>query len=70
MGTRAYTADFAPVFGSPAEDDALFVASGLGSSGLTVGPFIGYLLAQRLNTNAWSVEAYQKPISNYLKKVE
>ena len=48
----------------------LFVASGLGSSGLTVGPFIGYLLAQRLNTNAWSVEAYQKPISNYLKKVE
>lgn len=70
IGTRAYTSDFAPFFGSPSEDDTLFVASGLGSSGLTVGPFIGYLLAQRLNTNAWSVEDYQKPISNYLKKVE
>lgn len=68
VGTRAYTSDFAPFFGAVPDEPSLFVASGLGSSGLTVGPLMGYLLAQRLNTDIWSADLYQKPMDNYLKK--
>mgnify|MGYP001182059172 CR=1 FL=1 len=41
MGTRAYTSDFSPFFGEVLELEGVFVASGLGSSGLTTGPLIG-----------------------------
>ena len=46
----------------------LVVASGLGSSGLTTGPFIGYQLAEYFNTGAFKGELYQKPLSQYVKK--
>ncbi len=49
VGTRAYTSDFAPFFGEVPDETNLFAASGLGSSGLTTGPYIGYLLANRIN---------------------
>lgn len=64
VGTRAYTSDFAPFFGQLTEQ--LLVASGLGSSGLTTGPYIGYLLAQALNTGKTDWSAYQKELSNYI----
>lgn len=66
VGTRAYTSDFAPFFG-PLEE-TLVVASGLGSSGLTTGPYIGYLLANYFNETTWQTEHYQKPIETYIKK--
>ncbi|MFY9901052.1 MAG: FAD-dependent oxidoreductase, partial [Trichococcus sp.] len=44
VGTRAYTSDFSPFFGSVPGLQNCFAASGLGSSGLTSGPLIGYLL--------------------------
>lgn len=68
VGTRAYTSDFAPFFGPLPKDPTFLVASGLGSSGLTTGPYIGYLLAQYLMTNTWQAEHYQKPIETYIKK--
>ncbi len=46
IGTRAYTSDFAPFFGEIADYPQLLVASGLGSSGLTSGAYIGELLSQ------------------------
>lgn len=64
VGTRAYTSDFAPFFGSLT--DGLLVASGLGSSGLTTGPYIGYLLAQYMNTGEANWNDYQKTITNYI----
>ncbi|MEO1772386.1 NAD(P)/FAD-dependent oxidoreductase [Candidatus Enterococcus ferrettii] len=67
IGTRAYTSDFAPFFGLLRNE--LLVASGLGSSGLTTGPYIGYLLANYLNGKTitdWS--AYQKPLENYIHR--
>ncbi|MHC5268190.1 NAD(P)/FAD-dependent oxidoreductase [Enterococcus sp. LJL98] len=67
VGTRAYTSDFAPFFGAVPNDPTLLVASGLGSSGLTVGPLIGYLLAQKLNQDLWDVAHYQKPIETYIQ---
>lgn len=64
VGTRAYTSDFAPFFGQL--NDHLLVASGLGSSGLTTGPYIGYLMAQYLNTGKVDWQDYQKELSNYI----
>lgn len=64
VGTRAYTSDFAPFFGQL--NDHLLVASGLGSSGLTTGPYIGYLMAQYLNTGKADWQDYQKKLSNYV----
>lgn len=64
VGTRAYTSDFAPFFGALRED--LLVASGLGSSGLTTGPYIGYLLANYLNGETINWFMYQKPLENYI----
>lgn len=46
VGTRAYTSDFSPFFGYlPNKNNNILVASGLGSSGLTTGPLIGFQLA-------------------------
>lgn len=68
VGTRAYTSDFAPFFGSLADNPSLFVASGLGSSGLTTGPYIGYLLADYFNNDDWPIEDYQKTLETYIQK--
>lgn len=68
VGTRAYTSDFSPFFGPLPDDTTLLVASGLGSSGLTTGPYIGYLLAKYLNTGKWYGGDYQKNIGEYIKK--
>jgi len=68
IGTRAYTSDFAPFFGSLADEPSLFVASGLGSSGLTTGPYIGYLLANFFNIGSWPEKDYQKPLSTYIQE--
>ena len=68
VGTRAYTSDFAPFFGPLFDEPNLIVASGLGSSGLTTGPYIGYLLAEFINTGKWHGTDYQKDLHNYIKK--
>ncbi len=44
IGIRAYTPKNEPFYG-PVNDEGLYVASGLGSSGLTVGPIIGHRIA-------------------------
>lgn len=49
VGTRAYTSDFTPFFGKVSQLENVYVASGLGSSGLTSGAYIGYLLALMVN---------------------
>ena len=46
VGTRAYTSDFSVFFGFVPENEHVLVASGLGSSGLTSGAWIGSLLAK------------------------
>lgn len=46
VGIRAYTSDYSPFYGSLAQHPHIWCASGLGSSGLTSGPFIGWQLAQ------------------------
>ncbi|REB09849.1 FAD-binding oxidoreductase [Sporosarcina sp. BI001-red] len=45
-GVRPFTPGFLPVIGSLPEHPSIFVANGLGASGLTAGPYLGKLLAQ------------------------
>ena len=68
IGTRAYTSDFLPFFGSVPGEETLFVASGLGSSGLTSGVWIGALLAQLSlgDTPLFNVDSYTP--ENYIQK--
>ncbi|WP_311198605.1 FAD-binding oxidoreductase [Jeotgalibaca sp. MA1X17-3] len=69
VGTRAYTSDFSPFFGFLPNSTSVFVASGLGSSGLTTGPYIGFqlaLLAQG-KPSELSLEEYDPGI--YLKNM-
>ncbi|MGK0550923.1 NAD(P)/FAD-dependent oxidoreductase [Enterococcus faecalis] len=68
VGTRAYTADSAPFFGPLPELPQLVVASGLGSSGLTTGPYIGYQLARYFNTNSFDGTRYQKDLNQVISK--
>lgn len=46
VGFRPFTPDFLPVLGKFPNYDELFVANGLGASGLTVGPYLGRELAK------------------------
>lgn len=68
VGTRAYTSDFAPFFNCLPDDQTAVVASGLGSSGLTTGPYMGYLLASYFNDGTSDWDNYQKSIDTYLSK--
>lgn len=67
VGTRAYTPDFGPFFGQLPTNPAIAVGGGLGSSGLTTGPIIGYLLAKSvLGELDEDLSCYTKPVSAYL----
>jgi glycine/D-amino acid oxidase-like deaminating enzyme len=70
VGTRAYTPDFSPFFGPIDTERGLLVASGLGSSGLTTGPYIAYLLAEYLNNSKskWEMGDYEKKIEEYITR--
>lgn len=46
VGFRPFTPGFLPVFGTVPEWEGLLAANGLGSSGLTMGPYIGSQLAK------------------------
>ncbi|MBM7587908.1 D-amino-acid dehydrogenase [Bacillus pakistanensis] len=46
VGFRPFTPGFLPVFGKIPNVEGLFVANGLGASGLTVGPYLGSELAK------------------------
>ncbi|KIS04019.1 NAD(P)/FAD-dependent oxidoreductase [Paucilactobacillus wasatchensis] len=66
VGTRAYTNDFAPFFGKLTGFSNIWIASGLGSSGLTTGPAIGKMLAQDVNDEPVDYPSFSLPVSNYL----
>ncbi|MFT4415493.1 NAD(P)/FAD-dependent oxidoreductase [Fredinandcohnia humi] len=49
VGFRPFTADFLPVIGPIPSYEGLYVANGLGASGLTIGPYLGMQLAKLVN---------------------
>lgn len=64
VGTRAHSSDFNPFYGETPQLPSIYVASALGSSGLTSGPIIGYRLAQAI-INGKEVEGTSK-VENYI----
>ncbi|PTQ82663.1 glycine/D-amino acid oxidase-like deaminating enzyme [Trichococcus patagoniensis] len=69
IGTRAYTSDFSPFFGSVPGLQNCFAASGLGSSGLTSGPLIGYMLAELAQGRESSLPTEDYPVAAYVKSI-
>ena len=69
VGTRAYTSDYSPFFGEVPESPHLYVASGLGSSGLTSGPIIARMLTQLISGKETDLPLSDYPVSDYIKKV-
>ena len=70
VGIRAYTSDFSPFFGQVPGLAGVYAASGLGSSGLTTGPIIGYNLAQLVQGKELTLEPENYPIENYVKRLK
>lgn len=70
VGIRAYTRDFSPFFGQVPELAGVYAASGLGSSGLTTGPIIGYHLAQLVQSREMTLGPANYPIENYVKRLK
>lgn len=68
VGTRAYTSDFSPFFGQVPGLGQVYAASGLGSSGLTTGPLIGYQLAQLAVGGEGQLDPADYPIERYMKR--
>lgn len=68
VGIRAYTSDFSPFFGQVAGLAGVYAASGLGSSGLTTGPIIGYHLAQMLQGRSGVLDPADYPTERYIKQ--
>ena len=68
VGIRAYTSDFSPFFGQIPNLLGVYTASGLGSSGLTTGPIIGYHLAQMVQGRSGVLDPADYPTERYIKK--
>lgn len=66
VGTRAYTSDFSPFFGTVPGLEQCYTASGLGSSGLTSGPLIGYSLAQMIQSKQTSLDEADYSTNHYI----
>ena len=67
VGIRAYTSDYSPFFGEVPKLKNVYAISGLGSSGLTTGPIIGYSVANLILENENELEAENYNIENYIK---
>lgn len=67
VGTRAHTSDFSVLVGAVPNLDNVWAVSGLGSSGLTSGPFLGYQWAQLVESDAWDIDKEAFPIEKYIQ---
>ena len=60
VGIRPHTPNFMPVIGQLPDHPEVWIANGLGSSGLTVGPLLGKLLSELVldHETGWDLESY------------
>ena len=66
VGIRAYTSDSSVIVGQVPQLNNVWAISGLGSSGLTSGPFLGYQWAQLVQTGTWDISPTDFPIERYI----
>lgn len=69
VGIRAYTSDYAPFYGR-LDKTHIYLASGLGSSGLTTGAIIGYNLAMLAVSKAELLDSADYPVDRYIKHIK
>lgn len=69
IGTRAYTSDFQPFFGTLSQFPQISVASGLGSSGLTSGALIGKLLSDHIRGITTDFPSQNYSPDHYIDKI-
>lgn len=67
VGIRAYTSDYSPFYGEVPTLKNVYAISGLGSSGLTTGPIIGYSVANLILGLGSELDATDYNIENYIK---
>lgn len=70
VGTRAQTSDYSVIVGPVPNLHNIWTISGLGSSGLTSGPYLGYQWSQLIMQGQWNIPQSEFPIENYIKKTE
>lgn len=68
VGFRPYTPNFLPMFGEIPGYQRLYVANGLGASGLTVGPYLGYQLACFILGKSLEIDPSNYDIVGAIKK--
>ncbi|UUX33160.1 NAD(P)/FAD-dependent oxidoreductase [Fundicoccus culcitae] len=66
VGTRAFTPDYGVLVGQVPELTNVWAISGLGSSGLTSGPFLGYEWSQLVMSGKWQINPNDFPINAYI----
>ncbi|SHN31245.1 D-amino-acid dehydrogenase [Gracilibacillus kekensis] len=66
VGFRPVAPNFLPVFGELPNHPGMYAANGLGSSGLTTGPFIGKELAKLVVGEPLEVDVKDFPVSSIL----
>ncbi|WP_141433323.1 FAD-binding oxidoreductase [Bacillus sp. 03113] len=67
VGSRAFTTDFSPFIGQVPDHPMIWMASGLGASGLTTGPFIGHLLAQAVMDQSLEIDIQPYQLKPYVE---
>lgn len=67
VGFRPFTPEFLPVIGEIPDFDNLYVANGLGASGLTVGPFLGGELAKLAMGKQLEIELSHYDVASAIK---
>ncbi|MED0686856.1 FAD-dependent oxidoreductase [Anoxybacillus ayderensis] len=56
VGFRPHAPNFLPVFGAVPQIEGLYVANGLGASGLTAGPYVGFELSKMILGQSTSLQ--------------
>ncbi|MFC3929072.1 NAD(P)/FAD-dependent oxidoreductase [Streptococcus caprae] len=69
VGIRAYTRDFSPFFGEVPGLPKVYAASGLGSSGLTIGPITAYQMVDMVMGRQPELEPVEFAIEKHLQVV-
>ncbi len=67
-GFRPFTKTFVPIFGPVPDYDQLFIANGLGASGLTTGPYIGKILANMIADENVEIDHALYQVNDHVKK--
>ena len=70
IGTRAYTSTYSPFYGNIEDMPNVWVASGLGSTGLTNGPIIGWQIANEILGYETNFDRTPYSPNNYIKRVK